>query len=125
VVDSRPVSWKLRLAAWAVAFASIVFPLAFLYVPFNTGLLRCGTPIDDAYIDITATVERSGVTDPGDQVLLVEALQTCKDEARQRIGGSISVALMILVVDGICLAIASDRFTRSKAIAQHELLHFA
>ena len=119
------MSWKLRLAIAAAALVSAMLPFIYVFVPFNTGPLRCGAPWDDAFIDPQETVARSGLTDVRDQRLLRDVLDTCKAEARQRIAAPVSVALMILVVDGICLVMASRAGARPQLVAQHELLHFA
>jgi hypothetical protein len=119
------VSWKLAAGVLAIALASLAFPFAFTHVPFSTGGIRCGTAWDDSLIDPAATVAESGITDPTDQGILLTVLSKCRDEARQRVGAAVSIGLMILVIDALCLVQAGRLLARPHPLPGDELLHFA
>jgi hypothetical protein len=113
------------MAIIGAALVSAVLPVAYAFVPFNTGPLRCGAPWDDAFIDVQATVAGAQLSDPRDRPILREVLDTCRGEGRQRVGAVVSVSLMILVVDAICLVQAGRHANAAQPLPQHELLHLA
>jgi hypothetical protein len=119
------VSWKLWAGVVVAALVSLAFPLAYVNVPFSTGQLRCGTPWDDASLDPQSTVDGTGITDATDKAVLLTVLTTCREEARQRVAAAVSIAMMIMVIDALCLVQAGRLLARAQPVAQHELLHFA